>query len=395
MLKRGFLSLILSLAIVVSMTTGLALNVQAADDGKQITVSFRLIGDTEHSGSNHSKYITWIATKRYTVTEGSTASDVLKLALADNGMQQRGLENGYITAVSAPSKLGGYWLEAMENHPNAGWMFTLNDPGRSTLDDYHPYDGVATVLSHNDRIVFHYVDDYATEISWDGSPVPNNKRWLEAEDRVIAKNDDKDDDDTTTSTTVGGGSGGGISVPVRTETNTSASSNTDKEKVNQAIKNAEKDTVKLKDISYVSADALKSMAKSGLTLHADTTKKNSVETRLYIDPSQYKGNNDIKLGAAVGDEKVEKLFAKYYSNNIKTIKLEQKTSFGIQIKAAVKINLNGLDNNSLMLYSYDSESNKVKLIKNPDYRIDKNGFLHFTTDLAGTIILTDKALVKK
>ena len=134
-------------------------DVDAYVNGNTIEVSFRLIGDFPESYTGkHLGYVTWIETENYTVKKGSTVYDVFTEALQDAGLTSTGAASGYVRSITAPSILGGYTLSEFDNGAGSGWMFTVNGThGNYALDEH--------VLQNGDRIVWHYVDNYATETS--------------------------------------------------------------------------------------------------------------------------------------------------------------------------------------------------------------------------------------
>ena len=134
-------------------------DIDAYVNGDTIEVSFRLIGDFPESyTSKHLGYVTWIETETYTVKKGSTVYDVFTEALQDAGLTSTGAASGYVRSITAPSILGGYTLSEFDNGAGSGWMFTVNGThGNYALDEH--------VLQNGDRIVWHYVDNYATETS--------------------------------------------------------------------------------------------------------------------------------------------------------------------------------------------------------------------------------------
>ena len=135
----------------------------------KIHVSFRLIGDFQHetSGDEHMEYVTWIETKKYAVNKDATVKDLLQQALAQAELDETGADEGYVSSVLAPEVLGGYWLSEMDNGANSGWMYTVNgEHPDDALDDFELEDG--------DRVIWHYVDDYTTDV--------DSKPWLKAAD---------------------------------------------------------------------------------------------------------------------------------------------------------------------------------------------------------------------
>ena len=155
----------------------------ASADPNTTTVTFRLIGDTNH-GDDQSlhEYTTWIATGTYTFEkEEVTVGEVFETALKEAGLNYSGLENNYIREISAPESCRGHSLAEMSNGPRSGWMYTVNG--------FHTDQGLAKYyVTTGDEIVFHYVDDYLTEVlDWSSGTQGNAStwnKWLEALDET-------------------------------------------------------------------------------------------------------------------------------------------------------------------------------------------------------------------
>ena len=138
----------------------------------------RRSGDAVHSGgaSNHNKYVTWIATKYYTFNKESVSVyELFTKALRDAGLSYIGAESNYVSSIQAPKGYGEYWLSEFTNGKNSGWMYTVNGE--------HPLFGLKEYyVTNGDSVVWHYVDDYKQETSFEGSTPIYQDRWLEAED---------------------------------------------------------------------------------------------------------------------------------------------------------------------------------------------------------------------
>lgn len=142
-------------------------DIAAYATGDTIEVTFRLIGDFPESYTNdHLGYVNWIETESYTLKTGSTVYDLFSNALKDAGLSSTGTKD-YISGITAPDMLGGYTLSEFSNGPASGWMFTVNGSHGNYAASEH-------VLKDGDRVVWHYVDNYATE--------EKAFTWLEAED---------------------------------------------------------------------------------------------------------------------------------------------------------------------------------------------------------------------
>ena len=118
----------------------------------------------------------------------------------------------------------------------------------------------------------------------------------------------------------------------------------------------------------------------------------SVLVRIKLDTRLV--DRDIKLDADINTPIVEK-FALYFQNKITGITFAHKNDIGQTAQIAAKLDLEGFDLENLVLYEYNSELNKYSKLKNQEYKIDKNGYLHFEADALYCIIVSDGELVSK
>lgn len=164
--------------------------------------------------------------------------------------------------------------------------------------------------------------------------------------------------------------------------------------------------VKVKNAGSITPAALKSMRltteSSGgkAKLLADsTTPDGKVAARLYIDPAKsFYVEKEIKLGVSMEKKDVQKtqsVFEKHFDNKVSVVHFEHQGTFGMNIDAAVKVDLTGLNTKSLMFYSYDPATNRYAPIPNANAYLDDNGFLHFTTSIGGDLVITDKPLTSR
>lgn len=178
------------LTAVMSSITVNKVSDPSADPNKTV-VTFRLIGDTKHGeeGSDNEAvhaYTTWIATGTYSFDQSEvTVGEVFKTALEEAGLSYVGIENNYISSITAPEIYGGFELKEKDNGKNSGWMYTVNG--------VHPDKGLNEwYVTTGDEIVWHYIDDYKVEQSdmkdesgfaSSGNASTWNK-WLEALDET-------------------------------------------------------------------------------------------------------------------------------------------------------------------------------------------------------------------
>jgi len=180
----------------------------APGESNTVNVTFRLIGATKSGviggnsdidlgkpeGYKSSKYVTWIATRPYTMNKGATMYDLFVKAIADAGLHAEGQDTNYVKTIYAPSVLGGYALSEFTNGQRSGWMYTVGKTSSKEAQK-HPSRGLLQYdLQDSDVVIWHYVNDYAYEVAdWaelGGPEYPVRgdstywNEWLEAEDRA-------------------------------------------------------------------------------------------------------------------------------------------------------------------------------------------------------------------
>lgn len=150
------------------------------------------------------------------------------------------------------------------------------------------------------------------------------------------------------------------------------------------------------DISFETIQAMAEQAgTTQLTVYADSIKDKSVDVRITFSPVlATKGLN--LSGSTVNDaaKATTALFGKYFTNKIITVALEQQGDFGMLVEIAVKLNPE-VEPTNLVFYSYNKATNTYIQVANPRYWVDKNNYVHFNTNLAGHIIISDGALLKR
>jgi len=132
----------------------------------------------------------------------------------------------------------------------------------------------------------------------------------------------------------------------------------------------------------VNADSLNAAAKG-------------IDTRISFDPGN--ATKTISLAASTYSDRAKAtaaFFGRHFSNELSVVNFAQQGDFGMRVSVAARINPN-LDTDSLVFYSYDRGTNKYQQIKDISYRADSKGFVHFSTSLAGDIVITDKPLARK
>lgn len=158
----------------------------------------------------------------------------------------------------------------------------------------------------------------------------------------------------------------------------------------------QKSTLTTTDGFFLSPDALRIAKQSGgstFRIHCDNVAGKSVVVRVTVTPS--KTTKGVITVAQLGNPNVSKKYSKAYTNQFAVIDFLQEGSFGTTVDVAAKADLTGLDTSNLIFYSYNMLTNKQVQIENPNYSIDEKGYLHFSTTIGGSIVITDKPLTKR
>ncbi len=300
---------------------------------------------------------------------------------------------------------------------------TDNDLGKSTTNSQGKTPGYIAIRAN----------DYVLKVSKAGyETYERNVRVSESNSdftvtlkrpRYDDVDDDDDDDDSSSSNSNFGSSGsssGSISIGSSSSSSGTAVNSQNQvaaSEINRQITQAIQSQisagqksgaaeVKVKNAGSITANALSSIRQTVLSskgtakLLADsTTTDGKLTARLYIDPEKSSGvRTDIKLGVSMEEKDIQKTsstFEKYFDNNVSVVHFDHQGAFGMEIDAAVKVDLSKLNTQNLMFYSYNPATNRYTPITNPKASIDQNGFLHFTTNLGGDLIITDKPLSRR
>ena len=159
-------------------------------------------------------------------------------------------------------------------------------------------------------------------------------------------------------------------------------------------------TVAFRNVATVSLDSLRSMSGAApgreVTAHFDSMDGNNVDVRLSVNPASV--NNNVNVWASTTSPaavNAERHFNRFFNNRVAVVSFGHQGSFGTEVRVAARVDLTGLDRNSLMFYSYNSSTNVATIMQGVTYRIDTSGFVHFYTTHGGEIVITDRPLAAR
>ncbi len=149
-------------------------------------------------------------------------------------------------------------------------------------------------------------------------------------------------------------------------------------------------------ITGIRADSLKTLKDAGLRYIHDTIAEKAVQVRLYInDPGLFTKDTLVSgyvKGTAV--DRTRSFFEKWFANTIRAVHFDQPGMWEQPVRVAARVDLTDMDASSLFLYGYDREANKYKLLASQVYKFDEKGYIHFITEFAGDVIVSEGPLLK-
>jgi len=125
------------------------------------------------------------------------------------------------------------------------------------------------------------------------------------------------------------------------------------------------------------------------------TSTGKVASSISFNPMKFTSLKNVQLGVTLDDKASRTALSKLYRNNMQMVKFTQTGAFGMDVTVTAKLNLTGMNTKTLQFYTYDRTKKTLTQITLPNYSIDKNGYLHFTTNMGNTVIITDSVLQKK
>lgn len=170
----------------------------------------------------------------------------------------------------------------------------------------------------------------------------------------------------------------------------------DAENAAKSVSKGQTATVTYTDKTQVSTAALRSAAFTaeyqgrGVSVRFRTLDgAGNTQGQLTLDPKQAgKEDMDIRVGVYTDAAKTADAQARataHFGSGTAVVQLSQDGSYGMTARVAAKADLSGMDPQKLELYRYAGGT--YTPLENPAYRIDENGYLHFSTDHGGVIVV--------
>ena len=119
------------------------------------------------------------------------------------------------------------------------------------------------------------------------------------------------------------------------------------------------------------------------------TTAGSVDVRIILSPAN--AASSLNLSASTTSARAvrtQNRFQNHFGGTFSVISLGQQEDFGMEVTIAARISP-ALDADNLFFYSFSRESNTFRRFTPSSVWMDDNGFLHFTTTMAGDIVINN------
>ena len=123
--------------------------------------------------------------------------------------------------------------------------------------------------------------------------------------------------------------------------------------------------------------------------HDTRTATGALDVRISLNPAA--GTKDINVAASTTSATAQRTlnrFQRHHEGPMMVVSMEQQGNFGMEVRVTTRFDTN-LNADNLFFYSFNAETNTFTRFTPTNFRVDENGFLHFTTTLAGCIIISN------
>jgi hypothetical protein len=121
----------------------------------------------------------------------------------------------------------------------------------------------------------------------------------------------------------------------------------------------------------------------------------AVDVRVTVNPAA--ATTALNLSASTGNARAlttKAVFDRWFTNDKMVVSLGQQGNFGQVARIAARLPAN-LNTQNLYFYAFNTTTNTYARIEAPNYRIDANGYVHFSTARAGEIIISNGPLARR
>lgn len=157
-------------------------------------------------------------------------------------------------------------------------------------------------------------------------------------------------------------------------------------------------TVNLQNSGIISPEVMQYLEQKvsekgfALTLNLNTIENGKVIGRVNMHGGS-SGQGFIPSFNLTRAQLIERLFRKYFSNDLFAVCLNQQGELGRTVSVSIPLP-KGIKTENLVVYSYDMAKNTYVKV-GAKALVDKNGYVHFDTTVGGDFVISNGEFVKK
>jgi len=154
-------------------------------------------------------------------------------------------------------------------------------------------------------------------------------------------------------------------------------------------------------VDLASLQAVASAAQGrDIVINADTLllrPAGDVDVRIRLNPAlATTGVNLSGSTISTGAIATQNFFQQHFTNTVSVVSLGQQGDFGMEVRIAARVDVPaGFNLQNLRFHSYDRAENRYRSFTPSALSVCSSGFLHFTTSMAGDIVITTSALERR
>jgi len=121
----------------------------------------------------------------------------------------------------------------------------------------------------------------------------------------------------------------------------------------------------------------------------------SVDVRITLNPALVTGDLNLAASTTTAEPlRIANFFRTHFEGNFTVVHMQQRETFGQTVRIAARLAPNQSREN-FVFYTFNSEANTFRLITPENVTVCSAGYVHFSTALAGDILISDRVLVRR
>jgi len=162
-------------------------------------------------------------------------------------------------------------------------------------------------------------------------------------------------------------------------------------------------TVRLTNPAFVQHASMQAIATAAggnaIRVNADTMMTTAtgtaVDVRITLNPALVTGDLNLAASTTTAEPlRIANFFRTHFVGDFTVVHMQQRETFGQTVRIAARLAPNQSREN-FVFYTFNREANTFRLITPENVTVCSAGYVHFSTALAGDILISDRVLVRR